>query len=415
MTAEMDIAAELDTCMRCGYCKSSCPTWREAGWESASPRGRAFLLGRMARASPLDRAFGLQVEVTDRFFEHFHYCTLCGMCSEVCEVSIPLHRIWEETRESLSRAGWGPLPGHAALMQSLHANRNPYGQPPAKRVEWMGDRRPPPMAEVAWFVGCSESYNQFQAAEAGMRLLDAAKVPWTTLGAEEWCCGDPHVKTGVTADLDEHARHNVDALEATGASRVVSGCPGCTLNLGQVYPRRGMGGDFEVVHLVELLARLVDEGRLAPSKRFEGRVIYHDPCELGRVGGRVYEAPRRLLDAACGKGEWLEFPQSRDLASCCGGGGAFKAVDDGAAVAIAARKLEVAIELGADTVVSACPTCRFNLNHGVQALKRRRRGGEGAGERGGPEALTAGKGGAGKADRVKLRVMDIKELLERCL
>ena len=411
MTVDVPFAEELDTCMRCGYCKAVCPTWRQVGWESASPRGKAFWLTRMARATPLDRMAGLRAEPTERFFRHFYYCTLCGMCSEVCEVSIPLHRIWEETRERLAASGWGPLPGHAAMAASLRTNRNPYDQPPAKRVEWMGDRRPPGRAEVAWFVGCSESYNQFQAAGAGMRLLDAAKVPWTVLGTEEWCCGNPHGKTGLTEGLDEHARHNVDALEATGASSVVSGCPGCVLTIGTTYPRRGLRGDFETHHLTEMLADLVGRGRLPIRRQFDGgRVIYHDPCELGRVGGRVYAAPRRLLDAACGRGEWLEFPKNRDLSACCGGGGAFKAVDDDAAVAIGVRKLEEAVALGADTVVSACPTCRFNFNHAVQALKRKRREGGPAGEGG-----QSGEGGKAQADRVKLRVMDIKELLERCI
>ena len=322
-------------------------------------------------------------------------CAGCGMCAEVCHTSIPLPHVWERAREQLLRSGWGPLEAHQAMGSSLAADHNPWGEPAAKRTEWLGDRRLPATADVLWFVGCSESYTQFQAAEAGATLLDAAGVRWTTLGTEEWCCGNPHVKIGATEGLEEVMRHNLDAIEATGATRVVSGCPGCTLTIGETYPGRGMGGDFEVMHLAEFLVSLVAEGDLEPVKPFKGKVVWHDPCELGRMGRRIYEAPRRLLDSVVGKDGWLEFADNRDLGACCGGGGTFKAVDDAAAVSIAARKLELAEAMGANTLVTACPTCRFNFNHAVQSLKRRRKE-EGSGS-------------------FRMRILDIKELLARSL
>jgi Fe-S oxidoreductase len=395
LAIEVPLAEELDTCLRCGYCKAVCPTWREIGWESASPRGRAIWLSRMARRTPMDRFLGFKAEPTRRFYEHFYYCTTCGLCSEVCHTSIPLLHVWERAREQFIRSGWSLLEPHAAMATSVRANHNPWGEPAEKRTEWMGERRPRPSADVLWFVGRSESYTQFQAAEAGAALMDAAGVEWTTLGGEEWCCGSPYVKIGATEGLEDNARHNVDAIEATGATRVVTGCPGCLITMTGAYHDRGLAGDFEVVHLTEFLVEQVAKGALSPGKGFRGKVIWHDPCELGRVGPRVYEAPRRILDAVCGKGNWLEFPDNRDLGRCCGGGGTFKAVDDDAAVSIGARMLELAERLGADTLVTACPTCRFNFNHSVQSIKRRRK--------------EAGEG------RFKMRVFDLKELLARSL
>jgi heterodisulfide reductase subunit D len=395
MAAEVPFSKELDTCLRCGYCRAVCPTWREVGWESASPRGKAYWLRRLSRQSPLDRILGLGAEVTERFQEHFYYCTMCGMCAEVCHTAIPLHQVWEATREWLVRGGWGPLESHGAMLSSLATDNNPWGQPASGRVEWLGDRKLPGTADVLWFVGCSESYTQLKAAEAGARLLDEAGVSWTTLGREEWCCGNPESKIGATEHLDERARHNVDAIEATGASLVVTGCPGCRLTLEDIYGERGMGGDFEVLHMTQYLVGLLEEGRLQPQKRPRGKVIWHDPCELGRVGDRVYEAPRRILDLVLGEDRWLEFPGNRDKGACCGGGGAFKGVDDEVAVRIAGHKVEEAEALGAAVLVTGCPTCRFNFNHGIQALKQQRRQAE---EKG-----------------LKMRTMDIKELIMRSL
>ena len=64
MVAELPYSRELDTCLRCGYCRAVCPTWKEVGWESASPRGKAFWLRRMSRQTPLDRMLGLDAGVT---------------------------------------------------------------------------------------------------------------------------------------------------------------------------------------------------------------------------------------------------------------------------------------------------------------------------------------------------------------
>jgi heterodisulfide reductase subunit D len=409
LALDVRYADELDTCLRCGYCRTFCPTWREVGWESASPRGKAFWLRRIARQTPMDRALGLTAEPTDRFLKHFYYCTMCGMCAEVCHTSIPLHHVWEANREALLRSGWGPLEGHASMLDSLARNNNPWGQPHSGRTEWMKGRELPATADVLWFQGCSESYTQFASAEAGIR--------WTSLGVDEWCCGNAEVKIGYTEHLDERARHNVDAIEATGATRVVTGCPGCMLNLGPVYRSRGMAGSYEVLHILELMAELLDQGRLEPVKRPRGKVIWHDPCELGRVGPRLYETPRRILDAVLGEGKWLEFPQNRDLQSCCGGGGGFKAIDDDAAVRIGARKVEEAHELGAAVIVTACPTCRFNFNHAIQHVKRKRRGdndGEGA-EDGTDSDDDKGGDRSGDGKAFKMRVMDIKELLARSL
>ena len=176
---------------------------------------------------------------------------------------------------------------------------------------------------------------------------------------------------------------------------VVTGCPGCRLTLEDIYRARGMGGDFQVLHMTQFLARLLEEGRLRPQKRPRGKVIWHDPCELGRVGERIYRSPRRILDMVLGEDGWLEFPQNHDKGTCCGGGGAFKGINDDVAVRIAARKMEEAEALGASVVVTACPTCRFNFNHAVQTLKRERK-------EGGKKAF-------------KMRAMDIKELLMRSL
>jgi glycolate oxidase len=87
----------------------------------------------------------------------------------------------------------------------------------------------------------------------------------------------------------------------------------------------------------------------------------------------IYEPPRRVIKALPGA-ELLEFPQNRALAKCCGGGGGMKAFDLELAADIALARIKQALDLGAEAVVSACPSCKNSLN---QAAARARKEGLG--------------------------------------
>ena len=109
------------------------------------------------------------------------------------------------------------------------------------------------------------------------------------------------------------------------------------------------------------LRKLINDGKLkfkldaAPIK-----AIYHDPCDMGRHMG-VYEPPRNVLKAIPGV-ELLEFPMNRALAKCCGGGGGMKGFDDEMAGDIGYKRLLSAVDLGAEVLVSACPSCKGTFN-----------------------------------------------------
>jgi len=135
---------------------------------------------------------------------------------------------------------------------------------------------------------------------------------------------------------------------------------------------------------VELMEKLVQEGKLVFNQDAKPlRVAYHDPCDMGRHMG-VYEPPRNVLKALPGI-ELLEFPLNRDKAKCCGGGGGMKGFDNQMAGEIGYKRLLSAIDLGADVIVSACPSCKGSFN---QAAARAR-----------------------KEKKAKIKVMDITELV----
>jgi glycolate oxidase len=143
----------------------------------------------------------------------------------------------------------------------------------------------------------------------------------------------------------------------------------------------------QVLHLVEYMDRLIQEGKVRFQGAFPARVAYHDPCDLGRHMG-VFEPPRRVLQAVP-ELELLEFPMNRLLAKCCGGGGGLKAFDFGMSDDIAYKRVQQAKEIGADVIVSACPSCKRTLQAAAGRLKREQ--------------------------KVKIQVMDITEVLAKAL
>jgi Fe-S oxidoreductase len=110
-----------------------------------------------------------------------------------------------------------------------------------------------------------------------------------------------------------------------------------------------------VLHVVELLDRLVREGRVRFETPAGGTVTYHDPCYLGRYNG-VYEAPRHLLRALGVR--VVEMARNRDEAYCCGAGGGRIWMEDvpGIKERPAENRVREAAALdGVDTLVVSCP------------------------------------------------------------
>jgi Fe-S oxidoreductase len=216
-----------------------------------------------------------------------------------------------------------------------------------------------------------------------VQVMDRAGVDFATLGGEEWCCGYPLFSAGMEGLVAELMTHNVARVREMGTKTLVTTCPSCHYTWSHLYPlfdATPLG--FEVLHASEFLARLLEEGKLK-LRSFEQAVTYHDPCDLGRKSG-IYDAPRQVIEAIPGIG-FHEMDACREEALCCGGGGDVQIVDESVTQTVASRRLGQAQRTGARVVLSACQQCKRTL----MAAARR--------------------------DRVRLRVMDVAELVWRAM
>jgi glycolate oxidase subunit GlcD len=368
---------EILACIQCGFCRAGCPTFAQTTLESLNAKGRVTLAYNMLMG---------KIEPSAELAQRLYQCMMCLNCKSVCPAQVKVSDVVRNARERLVKLGYLPEVFKPALSSLLEA-ANPFLADPEKRTDsYPADFKPavPGQTDSILHLGCVTSFQDIKIIPAFKQILDAAQINYGALGKEESCCGYLAYLLGDSDTFKKAMDKNLAKLESFGASQVITTCAGCLKTLRDLYPSHGAEPKYKTVHVVELMEQLVAENKLefqqdaAPIK-----VIYHDPCDMGRHMG-VYEPPRNVLKAIPGV-ELLEFPQNRAMAKCCGGGGGMKGFDNNMAGEIGFKRLLSALDAGAEVIVSACPSCKGTFN---QAAARAR-----------------------KERKAKIKVMDITELV----
>ncbi|MBI4800578.1 MAG: FAD-binding protein [Desulfarculus sp.] len=359
-----EVDNEIVACIQCGFCRLGCPTYAQTDLEGLNARGRVTY------------AFSLltgQAQPSAAMAERLYQCMMCLNCKFTCPAQVNVAAIVQAARQRLVQQGYLPEV-FKKLMNDMLELGNPYAQPRATRVDsyptgYVAKEQAPTLLHL----GCSASYQDVKIIPSVMKILAAAGIDFTTLGQEENCCGYLAYLVGDLDTFGQLAAKNLQQFQATGCQSVLTTCAGCHKTFSDLYPHKGFTGDHRAEHVVSLMERLIAEGRLKFKAEAEPtRVVYHDPCDLGRHLG-IYEPPRNVIKALPGV-ELLEFAQNRALAKCCGGGGGVKAFDNQLGGDIAFERIKQAIALGADTVVSACPSCKNSLNQAAARARKEKVG-----------------------------------------
>jgi len=358
-------------CSRCGECVDECPVYQETGNKYEAPGYKIKALRPVVsrRILPFFLGSAPSEEELKRVADGLYGCTLCGRCVSVCPYHYDLVDLWETSRESAIRNGLGPAP-ILEMIQITLAEKNFLKRPYAARKNWTKGENIPigKKADTVYFVGCVMSYTPTlrSAARSAGTILNAAGENWTIL-EDEWCCGVPLKFGGGTEKFREFVEHNVAAIEATGANKVISSCPGCYRMIKQEYPKAlGRPLKFSVIHMTELVDEYAKSGKVSFSGKLEAGLTYHDPCELSRLLG-IVDAPRNVFSRIATK--FAELPENRYNTHCCGGGGLYKAMNTEMSLNIAQKRIGQAENLGAEIMAAACPACFMNLSQAARFKK----------------------------------------------
>ncbi|MFO8102133.1 MAG: (Fe-S)-binding protein [Dehalococcoidia bacterium] len=291
-------------------------------------------------------------------------CLMCGACSTVgCVVDKEQVSIFRDLRTELVSMGLGPIEPFRKTAENIRKEGNRFGRPKSERARWAEGVKISPKADLVYFAGCVASYRSPQIAQATARLLNHAGEEFAILGEGERCCGNPLINSGQAADFEAVARANVDAIKEAGAKKVVISCA-CGYNtLKFDYPRVVGPLDFEVVHITEVLAGLIAEGRLKPEKSFSEKVTYQDPCHLARLGGKIINEPRVVIKSIPGV-QLVEMEGNGKDTQCCG---RYPVELPELSMLTGTNRIRDAQAVDAGIMVTACSFCDWNLKRAAKS------------------------------------------------
>lgn len=374
----------FDACVQCGKCEAACPAY--AAGQPLNPKklvqdlvvgmaggSDAAYAGRPMPGRPVGQAQGgPELPIAPGLIapETLWSCTTCRACVQECPMLIEHVDAIVGMRRHLTLAG-GELPGTAMpLLEQLRHTDTQGGHPLGARHHWAADLAlpvlPPASDDAApvtdWLLLVGEAGYDLRAQRtlrAFVKTLQRAGIVPAVLGVAETDCGDLARRLGDEAGFRRLATQLAQTLAARRFRRIVTTDPHLLHCLQREYP--ALGAHFEVWHHTQLLAQLLDDGRLTPTQPAAAAatpVTYHDPCYLGRYSGET-DAPRRALKKI--GIPIVEMERHGLRGRCCGGGGGAPYTDIPGQTRIPDLRIGDANACGAGVVAVACPNCTAML------------------------------------------------------
>lgn len=346
-------------CTLCGYCKSVCPTFRATLWDNNTARSKIML------------AYGLikgEIEPDDSVVKSIFECTGCEDCMRRCPSKVETIKIMMATRKELANLNLIPDNLKIAL-ENIKKSGNPMGEIKDKRIDFIPENaknRIGKGAEILLYLGCMTSLQEMKMANSIFKVMERCGIDYALLGEEEPCCGFLSYLSG--CDIKKFSEQMIVAINSLQPKpkTIVTSCPGCFRTFNIIYPEEGISLDVDVKHITEFLNEMIEKGNLIVNKKLEGKVLYHDPCDLGR-NCNYYDQPRKLLSHFT---DVQEFEFNRNEAHCCGGGGGLQSTNYVLTTDIAKNRVKEALDLNADMIVTACPACKSTLSIAASELKK---------------------------------------------
>ncbi len=342
----------LQLCYQCGLCTGTCP------WNTV----RSFLVRRIMREA--------QIGATDFGSEDVWTCVTCRACVQRCPRGVEIIDVLRAIRRVVASLGIGVVPDALRISaKNIAGVGNPLGEAPEKRNDWAQDLKVKDFAsgvDILYFPCCIPSYDSDVkgVARSTAAILDKLGVGYGLISTDAKCCGEAIRKAGQEETFQSLAQSNIDLFARNGVKTVLVSSPHCYHTFKTEYPE--LGAEFEVVHVTQYLASLIEKGELKLSKKLEKKVIYSDPCYLGRHND-IYDEPRKILKSIPGV-ELLEFPDSREEGLCCGGGGGRIWMETPKGERFSDIRTEQAAEREADIIAVACPYCVLNYRDSVLSM-----------------------------------------------
>ncbi|HWH93652.1 MAG TPA: heterodisulfide reductase-related iron-sulfur binding cluster [Baekduia sp.] len=387
------MAGAVESCVHCGFCLPTCPTYVTMGEEMDSPRGRIFLMKEVLEGR-------LEVELAVPYIDN---CLGCQACETACpsgvaygELVTPFRAYAETRRERtpldrlqralllhtlphprrfraaarlgrLARPLARLLPDRlSTMLDLLPAEALPPGRRLPAVVPAEGERR----ARVALLAGCAQQVLAPDINRATLRVLARNGVE-TVIPPAQGCCGALALHTGAAEQAKPLARANIKAF-GTGVDAVITNAAGC----GSGMKEYGLlfAGEPEHAAAQALADRVLDVTSFLASLGLRAsppplaaplEVAYHDACHLAHAQG-VRRPPRELLSAIDG----VSLVEPAEWELCCGSAGTYNVEKPETAHALGRRKAINLLDTGSALVATGNVGCMTQIQTHLRALGR---------------------------------------------
>ena len=381
------------TCIHCGLCLGSCPTYLETGDENESPRGRIYLMRAVQEG---------RLTLGDTAVDHIDSCLGCRACEAVCPSGVAYGELLEHTRDHFERHYRRSL-AQTFLRRFLIEKIFPYPQRlkwallPPRMLRWLriekwlprfareamalipselstvalpetSPANGPARSRVGFVSGCVMSVMFGRTNSTTIRLLNQTGSE-VLVPSRQVCCGALFAHTGNLEAARACARRNIEAFEGQQVDAIIINAAGCGSTLKEygallsndaAWSERGKRFSSKVKDLTEWFVKTDLKFPPRTSDR-PARVTYHDACHLAHAQ-RITNAPRELVRAVAGR-DFIELPES-DV--CCGSAGTYNLTEPEMAKRLQARKIQNILKTDADVVVTSNPGCILQIQAGLR-------------------------------------------------
>lgn len=353
------VALQAYSCVECGRCTEHCPAYNTG--KVLNPKEIALgVRGYLNEFGP-----GSEEPLLGKYIsqEAAFQCTTCGACEFQCPVGIEhLPIIIGLRRGAVNTGKWEDDYG-TKLFLALERNGNALGFSSSERDKFIAKQQFPIFdgtQEYCLWLGCMGGYDP-QGREiitSFSRIMDHLGTTYGVLRKEK-CTGDPARRLGNDLVFQQLAEQNLETLAQSKVAKIVSICPHCVRTISTDWREYGEAPPIE--HHSEFMARFKDK---LPHQNNGQKIVYHDPCYLGRYRG-VYEEPRQVLALS---GDVIDPPRARERSFCCGAGGGLAFLGEETGERVSHNRAKELIATGAEVVGAACPFCNTMFRDALSAV-----------------------------------------------
>lgn len=352
------VALQAYSCVECGRCTEHCPAYNTG--KVLNPKEIALgVRGYLNEFGP-----GSEEPLLGEYIsqEAAFQCTTCGACEFQCPVGVEhLPIIIGLRRGAVNTGKWEDDYG-TKLFLNLERNGNALGFSSNERQKFI-DKQAFPIfdgsQEYCLWLGCMGGYDPKgrEIIADFARVMDHLGATYGVLKKEK-CTGDPARRLGNDLVFQQLAEQNLETLGQAKVKKIVSICPHCVRTISTDWKEYGEAPPIE--HHSEFMARYKDKLPRASGQK----IVYHDPCYLGRYRG-VYDEPRQVLGLS---GEVIDPPRSRERSFCCGAGGGLAFLGEETGDRVSHNRAKELVATGADVVGAACPFCNTMFRDALSAV-----------------------------------------------